>query len=145
VSDFELLDVSGGTGVIPKATSTGSNCGLRPNTRGALLPGRAATRSSTSAPPTQSRRKSTSARMRRMPPVAAKLGADQSLVGGVTQVTRTDYNVTYTLGLSKHPVFSTNHVEQPHARLESQCGHHVRNIGPKNNSGGLFISDNLQR
>jgi hypothetical protein len=35
--------------------------------------------------------------MRRMPPVAAKLGADQSLVGGVTQVTRTDYNVTYTL------------------------------------------------
>jgi hypothetical protein len=29
--------------------------------------------------------------------IAAKLGADESLVGVVTRVTRTDYNVTYTL------------------------------------------------
>ena len=29
--------------------------------------------------------------------IAAKLGADQSLVGAVTRVTRTDYNVTYTV------------------------------------------------
>ena len=97
--DFELLDVSGGAGVIPEDARDAEQLRLATEAARKLI-----AQSGHYALVDVSGADSKPASAHDLhdcggcdAALAAKLGADQSLVGVVTRVTRTDYNVTYTL------------------------------------------------
>ncbi len=97
VFDFELLDVSGGAGVIPEDAIDAEQLRLSTDAARRLIQqsGRytlvdVAEAGAANAHTLYDCGGCDAA-------IAAKLGADQSLVGVVTRVTRTDYNVTYTV------------------------------------------------
>jgi Protein of unknown function (DUF2380) len=99
VFDFELLDVSGGAGLIPEDAIDAEQLKLATDEARRLV-----TQSGRYALVDVAGAEAEAAKAHALydcggcdAAIAARLGADQSLVGVVTRVTRTDYNVTYTL------------------------------------------------
>jgi hypothetical protein len=106
VFGFELLDVSGGAGVIAADDIDKEQLRLATEMARQLIgrSGRYALVDVDKAPPGVEGADRNAAEAHSLhecngcdAALAEKLGADQSLVGVVTRVTRTDYNVTYTL------------------------------------------------
>ena len=99
VFDFELLDVSGGALMIPESAEDLEQLRLATEEARRLISqsGRYAIVDIGAADAEEVKARKLSDCDGCDAAVAAKLGADQSLVGIVTRVTRTDYAVTYKL------------------------------------------------
>ena len=99
VFDFELLDVSGGALMIPESAEDSEQLRLATEEARRLISqsGRYAIVDIGAADAEEVKARKLSDCDGCDAAVAAKLGADQSLVGIVTRVTRTDYAVTYKL------------------------------------------------
>jgi hypothetical protein len=99
VFGFELIDVSGGAGVIPEDAIDREQLRLATEEARRLIQqsGRYALVDTSGVDDEQAKAHKLHDCDGCDAAIAARLGADESLVGVVTRVTRTDYNVTYTL------------------------------------------------
>ncbi|HZZ63653.1 MAG TPA: DUF2380 domain-containing protein [Roseiarcus sp.] len=99
VFGFELLDVSGGAGVIPKDPIDAEQLRLASEEARRLIQqsGRYTLVDTSGVDDERAKAHELHDCGGCDAAIAAKLGADQSLLGVVTRVTRTDYNVTFTL------------------------------------------------